>query len=66
MKLEFIHIKRAYLQAEVKRDIYVELPREDHEEGKCARLRQAMYGNRDSAQSWETTCREAHEEWGFR
>ena len=29
MKLEFIDIKRAYLQADVKRDIFVELPGED-------------------------------------
>ena len=39
MKLEFINIKKAYLQAEVKRDIEVELPKEDREEGKCVRLR---------------------------
>ena len=37
--MEFMDIKRAYLQAAVKRDIYVELPMEDREEGKCARQR---------------------------
>ena len=33
MKLEFIDIKRAYLQAEVKREIFVEQPGEDKEVG---------------------------------
>ena len=45
VKLEFIDIKRAYLQAEVKREIYVELPGKAQEEGKCARLKKAMYGS---------------------
>ena len=64
MKLEFIDIKRVYLQADVKMDICVELPMEDREEGKCARLRKAMYGT--AAQSWEPTYRKAHDEWGFK
>ena len=60
--MEFMDIKRAYLQAAVKRDIYVELPMEDREEGKCARQRKnAMYGTRDAAQSWEATYRKSHE-----
>ena len=29
MKIEFIDIKRAYLQAEAKREVFVELPEED-------------------------------------
>ena len=65
VKLEFIDIKRAYLQAEVKREIYVELPDENPEEGKCARLKKAMYGTRDAVQSWQVTYRWAHEDCGF-
>ena len=57
MKLEFIDIKRAYLQAEAKRDIYVELPGEEKEEGMCAILKKTMYGTRDVAQSWEAHAR---------
>ena len=45
--------------------MYVELPQEDWEEGKCAKLIKAMYGTRDAAQNWEQTYRKAHEEWGF-
>jgi hypothetical protein len=33
--------------------VYVQLPGEDHEEGKCGRLVKAMYGTRDAAQNWE-------------
>ena len=62
MKIEFIDIKRAYLQADAKRDVYVELPQEDEQVGMCAKLKKAMYGTRDAAQSWEATCRKAHEE----
>ena len=54
-----IDFKRAYLQAEVKRDIYVELPEEDKEVGTSARLHKAMYGTRDAAQSREVTYRGA-------
>ncbi len=39
--------------------MYVDLPQEDKEEGKCGKLRKAMYGTRDAAQNWEydyTNC----------
>ena len=65
LKLERIDIKRAYLQAEKQREVSVELPEADREEGACATLRKAMYGTRDAAQSWEATCRRAHEDRRF-
>ena len=52
MKIEFIDIKRAYLQVDAKREVYVELPQEDWEEGKCAKLIKAMYGTRDLRRIW--------------
>ena len=63
--MNLLTLKRAYLQAEAKRDVYVELPQEDGQAGLCAKLKTAMYGTRDAAQSWEATYRKAHEEWGF-
>ena len=33
MQIEFIHIERAYIQAEARREVYVELPPEGREEG---------------------------------
>ena len=65
MNIEFIEIKRAYLQADARRDVYVELPQEDGQAGMCAKLKKAMYGTRDAAQSSEATYRKAHEESGF-
>jgi hypothetical protein len=65
MKIEFIDIKRACLQADAKRDVYIELPQEDEQAGMCAKLKKAMHGTRDVAQSWEATYRKAHEEWDF-
>ena len=34
-KIGFIDIKRAYLHAPSRRKVYIELPDEDKEEGKC-------------------------------
>ena len=53
MKLDFIDVRRAYFYAAARREVYVELPAEDYEEGKCGKLERAMYGTRDAAQNWE-------------
>ena len=53
MKLDFIDVRRAYYHANVRREVFVELPPEDHEEGTCAKLNKAMPGTRDAAQNWE-------------
>ena len=64
-QLVFIDIKRAYLQVDAKRDIYVELLEEDREEGTCAKLVKAMYGTRDAAHNWACTYKDAYREFGF-
>ena len=53
MKLDFIDVRRAFFHAEARRPVYVKLPPEDSEPGKCGRLNRAMYGTRDAAQNWE-------------
>ena len=65
-KLEFIDVRRAYFHAKARRMVYVRLPEEDHEEGKCGRLVKAMYGTRDAAQNWECEYVEFMEGIGFR
>ena len=65
MKLEFIDVRRAYLQAGARRDVYVELPEEDYEEGMCGKLVKSMYGARDAAQNWEEEYSNFMEELGF-
>ena len=65
MKLERIDFERADMQVEAKREIYVELPQEDMEEGMCAKLVKAMCGTGDAAQDWAHTYRKARADWGF-
>ena len=53
MKVDFIDVRRAYSHAKARRDVYVQLPPEDQEEGMCGKLMKSMYGTRDAAQNWE-------------
>ena len=53
MKIDFIDIRKAYFQTAAIRDVYVELPEEDMEEGMCGKLLKSMYGTRDAAHNWE-------------
>ena len=53
MKLDFIDVRRACFHSNARRQISVQLPHEDHEEGKCGELVKAMYGTRHAAQNWE-------------
>ena len=59
-------MRRAYFHARARRLVYVKLPEEDYEEGKCGKLSKAMYGTRDAARSWEWEYVELMEGIGFR
>ncbi len=65
--LDFIDVRRACFHAEARRDIFVNLPKEDpqHGSGKCGRLIRAMYGTRDAAQNWEYAYVDFMESAGF-
>ena len=65
MKLDFIHVRRAYFHAKARRDVYVELPPEDSMPGMCGKLVKAMYGTRDAAQNWEADYTELMMNIGF-
>ena len=56
MKLDFIDVRRAYFHAKARREVYVALPAEDREEGKCGKLLKAMYGTRDAAEKKLGVC----------
>ena len=66
MKIDFIDVRKAYLHANVLREVFVELPEEDQEEGMCGMLQKSMYGTRDAAMNWERTYTEFLESVGFR
>ena len=66
MCLDFGDVVRAYFHARARRRVYVELSKEDVEEGKRGLLKKAMYGTRDAAQNWELECTEMMLEAGFK
>ena len=52
----FADVRRAYFNAKVTRDIFLNLPKEDprsSEPGVCGKLKLSLYGTRDAAQNWE-------------
>ena len=67
LKLLFRDVARAYLHAPVLREIYVELPPEDQEEGRdlVGRLLKSLYGTRDAGANWERKCSEVFKKLGF-
>ena len=66
MKLDFIDIRRAYFHSNARRQVCVQLPQEDYEEGMCGELVKAMYGTRDAAQNWEHEYCDFMHSIGFR
>ena len=65
MCLDFGDVVRAYFHAKATQRVYVELPKEDFEDGKCGVLKKAMYGTRDAAQNWEMEYTEMMINAGF-
>ena len=53
--LPCVDVRRAYFHAQVKSEVYVELPDEDKHQGEdvCGKLRYSMYGTREAASNWE-------------
>ena len=52
-KAMFIDVRKAHLHAYVDREIFVDLPPEAAQEGKCAKLVRCLYGTRDAPSRWE-------------
>ena len=48
-----IDVKKAHLYAPIEGDVYVDLPPERAELGRCAKLKFTLYGMRTAASSWE-------------
>ena len=56
MKLMFVDVKKAHLNARRDEEEWVELPEEFHRWGRYARLRRWLYGMRKAASGWEDHC----------
>ncbi len=66
MCVDFRDVVRSYFRAKAGRKVYVELSKEDSEEGKRGLLKKAMYGTRVAAQNWELEYTEMMTEAGLR
>ena len=66
-RLMVMAIKRAFLHAPAVREVYVELPEEDKEQGKdmVGRLEKSLYGTRDAPLSWQVFISEVLCQLGF-
>jgi hypothetical protein len=53
LKLSFVDASRAYFNSPCNESVFVELPSEDFQAGKCGRLLRWMYGTRKAASKWE-------------
>ena len=58
-------ISKAYFFAPATRDIYVELPPEDAEDGMVGKLEKSLYGTRDAALNWAEAYTEVLLGMGF-
>ena len=61
-------VSRAFFHARATRDVYVQIPSEDTqqgEEGLCGKLNFSMYGIRDAAQNWQAEYSQRLVESGF-
>ena len=65
-QVSLVDISRAYFNAPIGREVFVELPSEAGlARDVVGRLVKCMYGTRDAAQGWENTYRRALETLGF-
>jgi len=63
--LMVLDVSRAHFHPPATRELYIQLPDEDWEEGKVGRLLKTIYGTRDAAASWEQFYVNVFEDEGF-
>ena len=66
LKLDFIDVRRAYYHAPSKREVYIDLPEGDQQDGMCGLLNKSLQGTRDAAQNWEAEYTEFLVNSGFK
>ena len=69
LTLMVLDISCAFLYADIKRRIYIELPEEDPESktgNMVGRLEKALYGTRDAPQAWHEELSKTLQELGFK
>ncbi len=66
MNIGFIDVKRSYFHAKARLEVYMALPADDWEEGKCGRRREAKCGAMNVAHNWKYDYAQASEDLGIR
>ena len=66
LKMGLYDISRAHFYGVAKRRVFVSLPDEEAEPGKCALLKRTMYGTRDASATWQDDYLEHIESKGYR
>ena len=64
-KMMLLDARKAHLHALATREIYVDLPPELGQGGKCALLRRCLYGTRDAPARWEAHAAAELKTFGF-
>ena len=65
MKKDVVDISRSFFHADAIREVYVDLPSEDSEQGMCGRLKKSMHGTPEAAQNWGYACTQLMKDEGF-
>ena len=65
LKVRLLDISRAHFYGEAERDIFVQLPEGDRQEGFCGKLVKSMYGTRDASAIWQKSYTELLIRAGF-
>ena len=68
LRLMVLDFKRAFLYADIKREVFIELPDDDARKAggsNVGLLHKAMYGTRDAPSAWQKLVRESLESIGF-
>ena len=65
LKVRLLDISRAHFYGEAERDIFVQLPEGDRQEGFCGKLVKSMYGTRDASAIWQRSYTELLIRAGF-
>jgi hypothetical protein len=68
LKLAVFDISRAHMYGVAQREVYVELPDGDKEEGMCGLLNRSLYGTQDASHIWQSdyVAHICSEEGGYR
>ena len=66
VKILVLDVSRAHFHPPAVREVYVDLPPEDHEEGMVGLLLKTMYGTLDAAEQWSAHYTRTVEAAGFK